>query len=60
MLVLTRREGERVQIRCPDGTVVWVRLVLIEPGKARLGFEAPANVLITREELLRGEGEVPR
>jgi carbon storage regulator CsrA len=52
MLVLTRREGERVRIRTPDGTEIWVVLVQTERGKARLGIQAPLACEVQREENL--------
>jgi carbon storage regulator len=48
MLVLSRKEGERLVI---DGNIV-VTVVRLAGGKVRLGIEAPANVLVRREELL--------
>jgi carbon storage regulator CsrA len=50
MLVLSRREGERVMIRVGD-VRVWVEVVECKH-KIRLGFKAPADVLIMRQELI--------
>ncbi len=47
MLVLGRRQGEAVIIA---GTVR-VTVEHISPGKVRLGFEAPPDVVIHREEV---------
>ena len=47
MLVIGRRDGERIFIG-PDIEVVLVRS---RAGEARLGIEAPSNVVILREEL---------
>ena len=47
MLVIGRRDGERIVIG-PDIEVVLVRS---RAGEARLGIEAPSNVVILREEL---------
>jgi carbon storage regulator len=48
MLVLTRKEGERIVI---DDRIV-VTVVNVQRGKVRVGIEAPADVKIWREELL--------
>ena len=47
MLVIGRRDSERIFIG-PDIEVVLVRS---RAGEARLGIEAPSNVVILREEL---------
>ena len=53
MLVLTRRFGESVLIRTPEGREI---KVLVVPGggkrSVRLAFEAERSVVIEREELL--------
>jgi len=49
MLVLTRKVGERIHIG--DGIIVTV--VRIQNDKVRLGFEAPPNVTVHREEIYR-------
>jgi carbon storage regulator len=60
MLVLTRKEQERVRVRVA-GVDVWVRVVRIEGDRVRLGFEAPRDVDVRREELIpAGEGGPPR
>ena len=47
MLVLTRRDDESVRI----GPDVRIRILQISGRQVRLGIEAPADVLIVREEL---------
>jgi len=47
MLVLTRRVGEEIVI---DG-LIRIRVVRVGGGHARLGFVAPRNVRIIREEI---------
>ena len=56
MLVLGRKRGERLAIDTPAGRI-WV-LVIDAPigGKVRLGIDAPADVQVTREELLARSG----
>lgn len=48
MLVLTRKEGERITI---DGGIT-ITVVQIHNGKVRVGLEAPPEVHIIRSELL--------
>lgn len=47
MLVLSRKECERVNI----GTAITITVVEIRGNRVRLGFEAPEDVPIAREEL---------
>lgn len=47
MLVLSRRKDERVVI----GDNVVVTVIEIRGDRVRLGFEAPAEVVINREEV---------
>ena len=50
--MLTRCPHERVIIRCPDGARIIVEYAGKHHGnEARLGFDAPANYVIIREEL---------
>lgn len=53
MLVLSRKEGEGIRV----GGGIVVRVVRAGKGSVRIGIEAPADVLIAREELSL---EVPR
>ena len=48
MLVLTRREGERIQI----GDNVCVTVVRIDGGGVRIGIDAPGPMSIVRREVL--------
>ena len=47
MLVLTRREGEQLQI----GPDICVTVVRVEGGGVRIGIEAPSDASIMRSEL---------
>ncbi len=49
MLILTRKIGEGVILN----DEITVRVVEISKGVVKLGFEAPKNMLILREELAR-------
>jgi carbon storage regulator len=47
MLVLSRKNGQRVWI----GGSIYVEVLEIGPGRVKLGFSAPANMDIRREEI---------
>lgn len=47
MLVLTRKKGQRIRI----GSSVELTVLEIRGGNVKLGFEAPANVSIHRDEI---------
>lgn len=47
MLILTRKEGEGVKI----GDDIYVKVVEASNGVIKLGFEAPADTIILRDEL---------
>ena len=47
MLILTRKIGESINI----GNDIKVTVVSIEGGQARLGIEAPKDVIVHREEI---------
>ena len=55
MLVLTRKEGERIRI----GDGITLTVVSIRGNKVRLGFTAPESVIIQREELREEPKERP-
>jgi carbon storage regulator len=47
MLVLSRKESERIRL----GDSIVVTVVRVSGGKVRLGIEAPADMVVLREEL---------
>jgi carbon storage regulator len=49
MLVLSRKESERIRL----GDSIVVTVVRVAGDKVRLGIEAPADMLVLREELER-------
>ena len=55
MLVLSRRESERVQL----GDSIVVTVVKVTGDRVRLGIEAPADVLVLRGELERRRVTMP-
>ncbi len=56
MLVLSRKEGERIFI----GESIVVTIVRIQGDRVRIGVEAPSDVPVMREELLRAASETAR
>ncbi len=52
MLVLSRRLSEKIML---PGLNVTVQVVAVKNGVVRLGIEAPPDVRVLREELLRPE-----
>ncbi len=55
MLILTRKIGEMIRI----GDDVTVRVLAVRGGQVSLGFTAPNDVRIFREEVLRDERPAP-
>ena len=55
MLVLSRKETQRIRL----GESIVVTVIRVSGDKVRLGIEAPADVLVLRDELepLAGEGD---
>ncbi len=51
MLVLKRKPGERIQLTCPDGTVIVILLSKVKEGGAAIAIDAPMSVKIDRGEL---------
>lgn len=52
MLCLSRKIGERIVIRTPEGRQITIFVAAVERGKVRLGVEAERSVEIYREEIL--------
>ena len=58
MLALSRKKGESVIITdSKTGDVIKVQVVHWNNGSVRLGFEAPENMIIKREEIMNKENE---
>jgi carbon storage regulator len=53
MLVLTRKQNEGILI----GNDIVITVINIEGDKVRLGIEAPKNIRVIREELLKEIGQ---
>jgi carbon storage regulator len=56
MLVLTRREGDGIQI----GEGITIMVVRISPTAVRIGIEAPAETIVVRRELIQEREQDPR
>lgn len=56
MLVLSRRERQRIRL----GDSIVVTVVRISGDKVRLGIEAPADVLVLRDELEPHPDDAPK
>jgi len=59
MLVLSRRVGQEIQIKTPEGVVISLMVTEIRGGKqgkkVRLGFSAPRNYEILRDDAINRE-----
>ena len=55
MLVLSRKQSERIRV----GSDIVVTVVRVAGDKVRLGIEAPANVLVLRDELDSRSASIP-
>ncbi|HLA83967.1 MAG TPA: carbon storage regulator [Thermoguttaceae bacterium] len=55
MLVLSRRESERIRL----GDSIVVTVVRVTGDRVRLGIEAPANVVVLREEIASDRSSAP-
>lgn len=53
MLVLSRNPGEKVIIVTPSGEEITVCVVEVRGDRARMGFEAPREYAIHREEVMQ-------
>lgn len=51
MLILIRRTGETVVAVLPDGRKILVTVLTVKGNQARIGFTAPADVQVHREEI---------
>lgn len=57
MLVLSRRNGEKIEIQVPGYPPIEVMVTEIRGDKVRLGFTAPPEVKVYRTELLDSSHE---
>ena len=51
MLILTRRPGETIMIELPTGEQIQVAVLGQKGNQIRLGIDAPADMVILREEV---------
>lgn len=54
MLMLSRREGQRIRLMTSDGPI-WITVARINRGQTTIGIEAPESVPVAREELFEDE-----
>ncbi len=52
MLVLTRRNGESLQIVTEDNEVTEIKVTNVRGGQVKIGFGAPPSCRILRQELI--------
>lgn len=55
MLLITRRKQQRIFLTLDNGQRVEIRVMHIDEGTVKLGFIAPPDVQIDREELWRAK-----
>jgi carbon storage regulator len=60
MLVVSRKINERVFVEMPDGRLIVVTISAVRGDKVRVGFDAPQDVKILREELFQAALETAR
>jgi carbon storage regulator CsrA len=53
MLILTRKENQRVYFIQNDNIISAISIIEINSKQAKLGIEAGKNILILREELIQ-------
>lgn len=49
MLILTRKPGESIQI----GDEISVTVLMVKGNQVRIGINAPRNIIVVRDELLK-------
>ena len=52
MLILTRRNGESLQIVTRDNEVIEIKITNVRGEQVKIGFDAPPECRILRQELL--------
>lgn len=53
MLVLSRKRGEKVVIVTPGGEEITISVIEIRGDRARMGFDAPKDHAIHRDEVMQ-------
>ena len=53
MLVVSRKKGEKVHVQTPKGEFITVYVTEIGKKAVKIGFDAPKDYTIAREELLK-------
>ncbi|MGD8926059.1 MAG: carbon storage regulator [Thioalkalispiraceae bacterium] len=52
MLILTRRNGESLQIVTRDNEVIEIKITNVRGEQVKIGFDAPPECRILRQELI--------
>lgn len=60
MLVLSRETGDQTYVYLPDGRRVTVCIVNVDRNKVRLGFDAPRDIRIERDDVKKPHTEGKR
>lgn len=50
MLIITRKERESITVSLPDGREMKIVVTVIKGKQVRIGFNAPANVIVHRHD----------
>ena len=53
MLVLARKQGQSLILKTPDETQIKVLILGTKNGHAKIGVDAPSDIEILRDELLK-------
>ena len=53
MLYLSREQNQRLILTLPDGRTITVVVCEMDRGRVRLGIDAPADIIVDREEIAR-------
>lgn len=54
-LIVSRKQGEQIQITTPDGEEILITFLELKTGRARVRVSAPQNVRIRRGEIVAAE-----
>ena len=53
MLVLARKQSESLILKTPDGKQIKVLILGTKNGQAKIGVDAPSDIINLRDELLK-------
>lgn len=58
MLILRRKEGERVRIKTREGEHIWIRVENIKGKSVAVAIDVPTGMQVLREELITLENDM--